>query len=232
MTPPSALPTILVVEDKRELRDVLRRTLSQHGFTVLTAADGEAGLAAALDRTPDLLILDVGLPGQSGFDVARTLRAGGVRVPILMLTAHGAVADRLAGFDAGADDYLPKPFNFDELVARARALLRRARADANVIRYADLACDPLTRRVSRAGQPLELTRREYLLLEYLMRHPGRPISREEIAREAWQGSFDPEKNSIEVYVSYLRTKLEAAGEAPLLHTVRRVGYMLRVESPD
>ena len=219
--------TILVIEDKRELRDVLRRTLVEHGFVVLTAGDGESGAATALDRRPDLVILDVGLPGMNGLDVARALRAGGTRVPILMLTAHSAVPDRLSGFDAGADDYLGKPFNFDELLARIRALLRRSRTDANVIRYADVACDPLTRQATRGGRPLSLTQREYALLEFLVRNAEQPVTRERISREVWSIPFDPENNSIEVYVSYLRNKLAAAGGPPLLHTVRKVGYVLK-----
>ena len=219
--------TILVVEDKRELRDVLRRTLGENGFAVLTADDGESGLGTALARHPDLVILDVGLPGRDGLEVARALRARGFRAPVLMLTAHTAVPDRVAGFDAGADDYLGKPFNYDELLARVRALLRRSRAEANVIRVADLVLDPITRQVTRAGRPIALTQREYALLEYFARSPGRPISREQISQDVWQAPFDPENNVIDVYVSYLRTKLEADGAPPLLHTVRRVGYVLR-----
>ncbi|HEX5580651.1 MAG TPA: response regulator transcription factor [Gemmatimonadaceae bacterium] len=219
--------TVLLVEDKRELRDVLRRSFAEHGFAVLTAGDGPAGVEAALERRPDVIVLDIGLPGQNGLDVARTLRERGSRVPILMLTAHSAVPDRLAGFDAGADDYLGKPFNFGELLARVHALLRRSRSDANVIRYADVACDPLTRKATRGGRPLALTQREYALLEYLLRHAGHPVTREQIARDVWHTSFDPEHTSIEVYVSYLRNKLNAAGGPPLLHTVRKVGYVLK-----
>lgn len=219
--------TVLLVEDKRELRDVLRRSFAEHGFAVLTAGDGPAGVEAALERRPDVIVLDIGLPGQNGLDVARTLRERGSRVPILMLTAHSAVPDRLAGFDAGADDYLGKPFNFGELLARVHALLRRSRSDANVIRYADVACDPLTRKATRGGRPLALTQREYALLEYLLRHAGHAVTREQIARDVWHTSFDPEHTSIEVYVSYLRNKLNAAGGPPLLHTVRKVGYVLK-----
>ena len=225
----SRAATILVVDDKRELRDVLRRTLGMNGFAVLTADDGDAGLAAALEHHPDLVILDVGLPGRDGLDVARALRARGFRAPVLMLTAHTAIPDRVAGFEAGADDYLGKPFNYDELLARVRALLRRSRTDANVIRVADLVLDPITRQVSRAGRAIALTQREYALLEFFARNAGRPISREQISESVWQTPFDPENNVIDVYISYLRTKLEAHGGPPLLHTVRRVGYVLRDE---
>ncbi|HEU4630381.1 MAG TPA: response regulator transcription factor [Gemmatimonadaceae bacterium] len=227
MTPSVPRPTILVVEDKRELREVLRRTLTENNYLVLTADDGETGLEAALGQHPDLVILDVGLPGRDGLEVARELRARGFRAPVLMLTAHNAIPDRVAGFDAGADDYLGKPFNYDELLARVRALLRRSRAEANVIRFADLALDPITRQVSRAGRPVPLTQREYALLEYFLRKAGRIVTREQISQDVWQVPFDPENNIIDVYVSYLRGKLEANGERPLLHTVRRVGYVLR-----
>jgi two-component system, OmpR family, response regulator MprA len=219
--------TILVVEDKRELREVLRRTLQENGFTVLTADDGDTGLAAALAQQPELVVLDVGLPGRDGLDVVRTLRARRFRAPVLMLTAHNALPDRVAGFDAGADDYLGKPFHYEELIARVHALLRRSRREANVLRCADLVLDPVTREVARGGRPVPLTQREYALLEYFLRHPGRPMSREQISQDVWQTAFDPEVNVIDVYVSQLRTKLEAHGGRPLLHTVRRVGYVLR-----
>ncbi|HEX6632112.1 MAG TPA: response regulator transcription factor [Gemmatimonadaceae bacterium] len=227
MTHPVSRPTIIVVEDRRELREVLRRTLAENGYLVQTADDGESGLEIALAQHPDLVILDIGLPVRDGLDVARELRARGFRAPILMLTAHTAIPDRVAGFDAGADDYLGKPFNYDELLARVRALLRRSRAEANVLRYADLALDPITHQVSRAGRPLPLTQREYALLEYFLRHAGRPVTREQISQDVWRTPFDPENNIIDVYVSYLRGKLEAHGGRPLLHTVRRVGYVLR-----
>jgi DNA-binding response OmpR family regulator len=220
-------PTILVVEDKRELREVLRRTLHENGFAVATADDGEAGYAAALAEHPDLVVLDVGLPGRDGLEVVRALRARRFRAPVLMLTAHNALPDRVAGLDAGADDYLGKPFHYEELLARVHALLRRSRSDANVLRFADLVLDPLTREVWRAGRPVPLTRREYALLEYLVRNPGRPLSREQISQDVWQTPFDPEVNVIDVFVSQLRAKLEAHGGRPLLHTVRRVGYVLR-----
>ena len=221
------LPTILIVEDRRELREVLRRTLSENGYGVLTADDGETAIELALAQAPDLVILDVGLPRCSGLDVSRELRARDFRAPVLMLTGFSAISDKLAGFAAGADDYLPKPFNYDELMARVRALLRRSRADAAVLRVGDLTCDPLTRRVMRGTQPVMLTQREYALLEFFMRNAGRPVSREQIAVEVWCTDFDPENNIIDVYVSYLRSKLEAHGDRPLLHTVRRVGYVLR-----
>ena len=224
---PRRPPTILIVEDRRELREVLRRTLAENGFGVHTADDGEAGIEQAMSLLPDLVILDVGLPRCSGVEACRALRDRDFRAPVLMLTAHAEIGDKLAGFAAGADDYLAKPFNYDELLARVRALLRRSRAGAAVLRVGDLTCDPLTRRVMRGTQPVPLTRREYELLEFLMRNAGRPVTREQISVEVWQTDFDPENNIIDVYVSYLRSKLEAHGDHPLLHTVRRVGYMLR-----
>ena len=219
--------TILVVEDRRELRDVLRRTLHENGFVVHTVADGAAALDAVDAHHPDLLILDVGLPGRTGLEVARALRASGSRAPVLMLTAHNEVPDRIAGFAAGADDYLGKPFDYGELLARVRALLRRSRAEANVIRFADLVLDPVTRQLTRGGRAVPLTGREFALIEFFLRSAGRPVTRDQISQHVWGVPFDPENNVIDVYVSYLRTKLDAHGERPLLHTVRRVGYVLR-----
>ena len=231
MPEPDRPVTILIIEDKRELREVLRRSLSDSGFAVLTAADGDEGFTAAVDHRPGLIILDVGLPTRTGFEVARDLRAREVHAPILMLTAHATVADRLEGFESGADDYLSKPFNYDELLARVRALLRRSQGGAPLLRVGDLACDPVAHQITRDGTPLSLTRREYAVLEYLMRRAGTPVSRDEISRAVWSAPFDPENNVIDVYISYLRSKLQTTGGPELLHTVRRVGYVLTDRPP-
>src|SRR5919112_4805085 len=219
--------SILVVEDRYEVLDVLQRTLSASGYQVHTASDGEAGLAMALDLEPDLVILDIGLPKQSGLHVAKELRARGFRAPVLMLTARVSVSDRVTGLDAGPDDSLPKPFDVDELVARVRALLRRAaiRADDAVLRVGDLALDTLSREATLGGRPISLTQKEYALLEYLMRHAGRPVTREQIAANVWKTEFDPSTNIVDVYINYLRKKLDGAG-VPLVHTVRGTGYVL------
>jgi len=219
--------TILVVEDRHEVLDVLERTLSGSGYDVRTAVDGEAGLEMALDLEPDLVILDIGLPKQNGLQVAKELRTRGFRAPVLMLTARVSVSDRVTGLEAGADDYLPKPFDVDELVARVKALLRRSamRADEAVLRVGDLSLDTLSREATRAGRPVSLTQKEYALLEYLMRHAGRPVTREQIAEHVWKTEFDPSTNIVDVYINYLRKKLDSTG-APLVHTVRGTGYVL------
>ena len=226
------LATILVVEDRHEVLDVLQRTLAGSGYEVHTAVDGEAGLEMALDLAPDLVILDIGLPKQNGLQVAKELRRRGFRAPVLMLTARVSVSDRVTGLDAGADDYLPKPFDVDELVARVKALLRRAaiRADDAVLRVGDLALDTLSREATLGGRPISLTQKEYALLEYLMRHAGRPVTREQIAAHVWKTEFDPSTNIVDVYINYLRKKLDGAG-VPLVHTVRGTGYVLELRDP-
>jgi two-component system response regulator MprA len=227
----SAAPpaTILVVEDRKEVLDVLQRTLADNGYEVLTAGDGDAGLQLALDRRPDLVLLDIGLPKLNGLSVARELRNRAFTAPVLMLTARDTVTDKVTGFDAGADDYLAKPFDNDELLARIRALLRRAsiRAGESVMRVADLALDPISREVTRGGRPVALTQKEYALLEYLMRHAGHPVTRDQISENVWKQPFDPSTNIVDVYINYLRKKLEGEGDPPLVHTVRGVGYVLR-----
>ena len=232
-TAPAKVATVLVVEDRHEVLDVLQRALSGSGYEVHTAADGDAGLAMALDLAPDLVVLDIGLPKQNGLNVARELRARGFRAPLLMLTARVSISDRVTGFDAGADDYLVKPFDVDELLARIKALLRRSsmRADDAVLRLGDLAVDTLARVATRAGAPIPLTQKEYALLEYLMRHAGRPVSREQIAEHVWKTEFDPTTNIVDVYINYLRKKLDADGGPQLVHTVRGIGYVMREEEP-
>jgi DNA-binding response OmpR family regulator len=220
---------VLVVEDDVDLLPVLQRILGGEGYRVLTAQDGDAGLTIALEELPDLVILDVGLPLRNGMEVTRELRGRGFRAPMLMLTARSAVSDRVTGLEAGADDYLPKPFEFPELLARVGALLRRASigAQTSVLSVGDLTLDPITRGVARGGKPIDLTQKEYALLEFLMRNAGRAVSRQTIAEQVWKQQVDPLTNVVDVYINYLRKKLDADTEHALIHTVRGVGYMLR-----
>ncbi len=223
--------TILIVEDSPDLVALLRRVLTEQGYAVRSARDGEAGLDAAAESEPDLLILDVGLPRLNGFEVVQELRRRGVDAPTLMLTARGEVSDRITGLDAGADDYLVKPFDPDELVARVRALLRRSARHGRVpqLCVGELVLDPLSRDVHRGERKLVLTQREFALLEYFMRHAEKPVTRAEIAEQVWrQTPVDVEEtNIVDVYVAYLRRKLDASEEIPMLQTVRGVGYVLR-----
>ena len=220
---------VLVIEDEDRIRQFLQRGLAYENYRVDVAADGPTGLALARENPPDIVILDWMLPGMDGLEVCRRLRAAGP-VPILMLTAKDAVGDRVVGLDAGADDYLVKPFAFDELLARMRALLRRAApASPEVLKFADLTLDTGTRQAFRAERPIELTAKEYELLELFMRHPRQVLTREVIFDRVWGYDFGGESNIIEVYVRYLRQKTETAGETRLVHTVRGVGYVLREE---
>ncbi len=220
---------ILVIEDEQKIADLLRRGLAYEGYQVQLAADGETGLKAARDHMPDLVILDVMLPGLDGFEVARRLRAGG-DVPVLMLTAKDAVADRVKGLDSGADDYLVKPFAFEELLARVRAQLRRHKAtDATTFRFADLALDTSTREVTRGARRVDLTTKEFDLLHFFILHPRQVLPRELIYDRIWGYDFGGESNILEVYIRYLRSKLEANREPRLIQTVRGVGYALREE---
>ncbi|MCC7358440.1 MAG: response regulator transcription factor [Anaerolineales bacterium] len=220
---------VLVIEDEDRIRQFLQRGLAYENYRVEVAADGPTGLALARENPPDIIILDWMLPGMDGLEVCRRLRAAGP-VPILMLTAKDAVGDRVVGLDAGADDYLVKPFAFDELLARMRALLRRAApASPEVLKFSDLTLDTGTRQAFRAERPIELTAKEYELLELFMRHPRQVLTREVIFDRVWGYDFGGESNIIEVYVRYLRQKTEAAGETRLVHTVRGVGYVLRDE---
>jgi len=220
----------LIIEDEDKILQFLQRGLTYEGYRVVTAADGPAGLALARSEVPDLVILDWMLPGLDGLEVCRRLRAAGP-TPILMLTARESVSDRVLGLDAGADDYLVKPFEFDELVARVRALLRRARPEAaDLLTFADLRLDTGTHQAYRGERPIELTAKEYELLDLFLRHPRQVLTREVIFDRVWGYDFGGESNIIEVYVRYLRQKTEAGGEARLLHTVRGVGYVLRESS--
>jgi DNA-binding response OmpR family regulator len=223
--------TILIVDDSPDLVALLQRVLTEHGYAVRIARDGETGLTSALDDEPDLLILDVGLPRRNGFEVIQELRRKGVAAPTLMLTARSEVADRITGLDAGADDYLVKPFDPEELVARVRALLRRSAAHGRVPRLCvgDVVLDPVSREVYRGERQLILTQREFSLLEFFMRNVARPLTRAEIAQNVWrQTPVDVEEtNIVDVYVAYLRKKLDAERERPMLQTVRGVGYVLQ-----
>lgn len=220
---------ILVVEDEDRILQFLQRGLTYEGYRVDVAADGPAGLALARENPPDIVILDWMLPGMDGLEVCRRLRAGGA-VPILMLTAKDSVGDRVQGLDAGADDYLVKPFAFDELLARVRALLRRAApSQPEILRFADLSLDTGTRRALRGERAIDLTAKEYELLELFLRHPRQVLTREVIFDRVWGYDFGGESNIIEVYVRYLRQKTELGSESRVLHTVRGVGYVLREE---
>jgi two-component system response regulator MprA len=220
---------ILVVDDERAVRESLRRALELEGYEIELAGDG----TEALDRLesngePDAMILDVLMPGVDGLEVCRRLRNTGSRLPVLMLTARTEVEDRVAGLDAGADDYVTKPFALEELLARVRALLRRAGDDdGDAVRFADLELDPGTREVKRSGRPIELTRTEFSLLELFMRNPRQVLTRSVIFERVWGYDFGFASNSLDVYIGYLRRKTEAGGEPRLIQTVRGVGYALR-----
>ena len=223
---------ILVVEDDRKVASFIRKGLEEEGHAVEVAGDGAAAIERATDGAPwDLVVLDVMLPKGDGFGVLKTLRQEGLRMPVLMLTARDAVGDRVTGLDLGADDYLSKPFAFEEFLARVRALLRRGGAgSAPVLRLADLTLDPATREVRRGARRVELTAREHTLLEYFLRNAGRVLTRPMLAQHVWGLDFDPESNVVDVYVGYLRRRIEGPGERRLLHTVRGVGYVLKDES--
>lgn len=225
---------ILVVDDDPAVRDSLRRSLAFNGYDVNLAGDGVDALEAIAATPPDGVVLDVMMPKMDGLATCRALRAAGNDVPILMLTARDEVADRVAGLDAGADDYLPKPFALEELLARLRALLRRTStsdANAGIVRLADLTLDPATREVNRGDRPLHLTRTEFSLLELLLQNPKLVLTRERILDEVWGYDFPTTANSLEVYIGYLRRKTEAEGEPRLIHTVRGVGYVARETPP-
>jgi two-component system response regulator MprA len=221
---------ILIIEDDQAILKVIQRGLSYEGYTVDTATDGRAGLNLARDHQPDIVILDLMLPGMDGLEVCHRLRTMG-EVPILMLTAKDSISDRVQGLDAGADDYMVKPFNLDELLARIRALLRRTLPERiPVLKFADLTLDTGSRQAMRNNRSIQLTAKEYELLDLFLRHPRQVMTREVIFDRVWGYDFGGESNVLEVYIRYLRQKLEAEGEPRLLHTVRGVGYVLR-ETP-
>jgi len=219
---------LLVVDDEPAVRDALRRALVLEGYSVDLAADGQEALTTLALKEPDAVILDVLMPGVDGLFVCRWLRARGSRIPVLMLTARDEVGDRVAGLDAGADDYVVKPFALEELLARVRALLRRTRPDGDgSLTFADLSLELGTREVRRGERSIELTRTEFNLLELFMRNPKQVLERSLILERVWGYDFGPTTNSLDVYVGYLRRKTEAGGEPRVLHTVRGVGYVVR-----
>jgi two-component system, OmpR family, response regulator MprA len=219
---------ILVVDDERAVRDSLRRALELEGYQIDLAADGREALARLDETQPDMLILDVLMPGVDGLEVCRRLRRAGNRLPVLMLTARDAVENRVAGLDAGADDYLTKPFALEELLARVRALLRRTtNGTGEVLRFSDLELNPSTREVRRGGELIELTRTEFSLLELFLTNPRQVLTRSIIFERVWGYDFGFASNSLDVYIGYLRRKTEAGGKQRLIQTVRGVGYALR-----
>ena len=226
---------ILVVDDDRAVRESLRRSLAFNGYTVDLAEDGVEALEAIANERPDALVLDVMMPRLDGLEVCRQLRSTGDDLPILVLTARDSVSERVSGLDAGADDYLPKPFALEELLARLRALLRRTGpedgGDGAVMTFADLTLDPSTRDVHRGDRLISLTRTEFSLREMLIANPRRVLTRSRILEEVWGFDFPTSGNALEVYVGYLRRKTEAEGESRLIHTVRGVGYVLRETPP-
>ena len=230
---------LLVVDDEQAVRESLRRSLRFNGYEVLTANDGLEAVETVRAENPELLILDVMMPNMDGLEVCRTLRSEGWDRPILVLTARDGVSDRVSGLDAGADDYLPKPFALEELLARVRSLVRRAAADSiaaeapveSKLSFEDLELDADTREVSRGGRAISLTRTEFALLQLLMENPRKVLSRSKILEEVWGYDFPTSGNALEVYIGYLRKKTEGEGDARLIHTVRGVGYVLRESNP-
>jgi two-component system, OmpR family, response regulator MprA len=227
-------PQVLVVDDDPQLREALTRALELDDYRVTTASNGVKALEAVTEHRPDVMVLDVMMPYVGGLDVCRTLRGRKDKLPILVLTARDEVGDRVAGLDAGADDYLTKPFALEELRARLRALLRRTVPeegdDTAILEYEDLVLDPAAHTVHRGDRLVDLTRTEFALLELLLRNAGRPLPRETIMDRVWGWESEPTSNSLEVFVGYLRRKTEASGEVRLIHTVRGVGYVLRAET--
>jgi len=220
---------ILIVEDERDIARVLERHLRYEGYNVEAVSEGEAALRRIYEDPPALILLDLTLPDIDGLVITRELREAGIETPILMLTARDAIPDRVTGLDAGADDYMVKPFNTEELMAHIRALLRRSAPKPTLEPYtfADLTLDPASRLAYRGDRQITLTAKEYDLLELFMRHPNQVLTRDQIFDQIWSYDFGGESNIIEVYIRYLRTKLEKEGEPRLLHTVRGVGYVLR-----
>ena len=224
---------VLVIEDEQKMADLIKRGLEEEGMQVETAFDGETGAQTALSGNHDLIILDLGLPGRDGLQVARDLREGGLKTPILILTAQDSTEMKVTGLDTGADDYLTKPFAFAELLARIPALLRRTHTeDTTKIQVGDLILNLINRRASRAGKEVQLTNKEFSLLEYFMRHPDEILSRETLSEKVWEETFDTLTNVIDVYINYLRNKVDRNYEPKLIHTVRGIGYMFKSPSGE
>lgn len=223
---------ILVVEDEKKVASFIQRGLEAEHYSVDVAFDGEEGLSRLFDNEYDLAIFDVMLPRRDGFSMLREARKQGIQVPVLLLTARDTLADKVTGLDQGADDYLTKPFAFEELLARVRALLRRGTStQPTLLTLADVSLDPLSRQVTRAGKKIDLTAKEFALLEFFLRNPGRVLSRALIAQHVWGVDFDTFTNVIDVYVKYLRKKIDADFEPKLLHTVRGAGYVMKESEP-
>lgn len=224
---------ILVVEDERKVASFIKHGLEEERYIVETAADGISGLEMAMNNAFDAILLDVMLPGKDGFLILRELREAGVATPIIMLTARGATEDRVQGLDMGADDYLPKPFSFEELAARLRSILRRSSPEKSTkLRCGDLVLDTVSHLAYRGGKEIELTTKEYALLEYLIRNKNRILSRSTITQHVWKHNFDPESNIIDVYIKRLRSKIDREDSKPLIQSIRGVGYRMRETSPD
>jgi len=220
---------ILVVEDEKKVAGFIKRGLEEESYAVDVAHDGEMGQHLAESNEYDAILLDIMLPKKSGVEVLKELRGRNIRTPVLLLTARDSVDDRVEGLDSGADDYLTKPFAFAELIARLRALLRRGDQGLTILQFGDLSLDPATRRAKRGEREIELTVKEYALLEYFLRNPNRVLTRTMIAEHVWDHTFDSETNVVDVYLNHLRNKIDKNEEVKLLHTVRGVGYVLRDE---
>jgi two-component system, OmpR family, copper resistance phosphate regulon response regulator CusR len=219
---------LLVVEDEKKVAGFIKKGLVEEGYAVDVAPDGRTGLHMALDRVHDLIVLDIHLPKMNGLEVLKELRRQRVATPVLLLTVRATIEDKVLGLDSGADDYLTKPFAFQELLARIRALIRRrAQVEQAELRIADLILDPAQHTVSRGNERIELTSKEFALLDYFMRNPGRVLTRTMIAEHVWDYDFDSMTNVIDVYVNYLRKKIDSGREPKLIHTVRGVGYTLK-----
>lgn len=221
---------ILVVEDEKKVASFIKRGLEQEGYAVDAVYDGVQGLEYAEVNEYDIIILDIMLPKKNGLDVLREAKEKGIKTPVLLLTARDAVEDRVKGLNLGADDYLTKPFAFEELLARVRALTRRGVSGAPILKFADLTLDPVSRKVTRGTEEMELTLKEYSLLEYFLRNPNRVISRTLIAENVWHQGFDTETNVVDVYINHLRNKIDKPPYKKIIHTVRGVGYVLKEEN--
>lgn len=224
---------VLIIEDEQKMADLIKRGLEEEGMEAETAYDGETGLEAGKSGKHDLVILDLGLPGRDGLEVSRELRAGGVKAPILILTAQDSTEMKVKGLDSGADDYLTKPFAFTEMLARVRALLRRTQSeDSTRLQIGDLTLNLINRRVVRGAAEVQLTGKEFALLEFFMRHPDEILSREILSEKVWEETFDTLTNVIDVYINYLRNKIDRQFEPKLIHTVRGVGYMFKTPTAE